>query len=137
MTKKIIITEEQAIKINRYFSTRNKILKETRYYRGGEMDTNKLFTWITPYLDHAKEYGNVTEIEINLEDKNIADPYEIVELVEEFENGEYDPEDLLYQPTTSFIKFLINNGYDGYAIDPDYENIIIFKTIFKDIQIIK
>jgi len=110
-------------------------LREGVYYRGGDMDNNGWYKWITPYEDHASEYGNVTKFEINLDNKNIADPYEAYDLANEY-NEDCDPEDLLYNPDFEFVEYLINNEYDGYAIDPDYKNVLIFKTIFDEIKLI-
>lgn len=106
-------------------------LMENVVYRGSEFDdTVDKSIWITYDLDHAKEYGRITEYELpkdlNILDTDYYSTWE--ELVDEFDgDGDYD--EYKYEPSDDFIDFLSNKGYDGFE---NGDNILLFdKTKLK------
>ena len=109
----------------------SEYLKENIVYRGSEFDdTVDKSIWITYDLDHAKEYGRITEYELP-KDLNILDTdyyFTWEELVDEFDgDGDYD--EYKYEPSDDFIDFLSNKGYDGFE---NSDNILLFdKTKLK------
>jgi len=97
----------------------------TIFYRGAKTkEWNKGVIkglWITDDINYAKMYGKIHKYKIknNINILNIWTD-KAQELLEIYFKDDIITDDIWYNPTNKFIKFLENKGYNGFCNNQNY-----------------